>query len=1459
MLSNQDTPSKTLAASDPSTTSSPKKFFRAFQSSPFKSKNKEHKHGREKAHVRAQSCDRELSPPFDSAPDNGWVNMIKPMPQGMQTPSTGASTLERNQNRHTIAISPSMSNQFQQPLNYEPRYHNNNNAVFSAPQQTRTNMDGRHSHSNLQHSIQNHLAPNAPVAPNSNFNSNQNSSYNNSYNSTYNNNSYIQPAPQNTQGYYQQQAAYSPKQHGSYSPKQGPPQGPPHGPYSPQQAAHQGPYSPGRSLQPHALSRELAPNRLPQLHPMPLRAYSNQGSFHQQPLLPHYSASSPTDSYFHQVPNVIPPNASGPSSRNSLIPENHRQAQSQSQSQPQLQTQMQPQLQSQSQSQSQPQLQLQTQKPKTEGVKKRKICHSCKEVISGQFVRALNNAYHLECFKCHYCGTQCSSKFFSLDIVDPTGAKVQVPLCEFDYFKKLDLICFSCNTALRGPYITALGNKYHLEHFKCLSCGKVFESDESYYEHGSDIFCHFHYSKLFATKCEGCHLSIVKQFVELYKGGKNQQWHPECYMVFKFWNVCFTPDAVGLPKEFPFESAALSPIDGLPPATHLFQYEQKIESLVLNCWMILLGFEETTAQCVSEMLLSASTGNLAGGLKVTGKLILYVEVLFNALELVQNMCIEHVPEKPSGLAAQALILALEISLSAEDVYSADAFHRFQHLRKEPRNISGKIMSYLAILRKSHQIAASGSLSSELLSVITGCAHYLKLLIRIGLNNALKLNVVRSDTRAFDDFLLLIHKYADIDPMDKLAGDARVSIGSRLAIPFNATDACRACMKSIEKSCVRYGDSRWHPKCFECTACHRKPGPELNVELFLYGSDDRIMCPECAKSTSTASGATGIGYTSGFTKVTDLAQLLYLLRIAILRLKAAITKELAEAKKKANLALSSSVPSPSAAPMDNINEEASGPEKDYTKTLDEITTLRTKRESQSLRSSVKRRARKSVVLEPPNGTSAMSENTANTTNTNKEYGERNRIESSGSIASYVPLPVDSDQTEFQLGKLQIREELALRLVSNSLDRTTDLLKNEKSLTLDDIPRIVAAEQAREQRPNAFKHHNLLYQKRQQLLQTHGTTHTRDAAHHQSLGSNELHSVSQNYKTKYYSELTKDEHHILRQIAIEAFVKTSSAFSKEDLVALTQTKKPTFWDKFKFGSGSDKHGSKGVHVFGVDLSEVTKRYGVDSELGVGPAQLRIPIVVDDVIRALRQKDMSVEGIFRLNGNIKNLRELTDQINGTPLKSPAFDKYLAVQLAALMKKWLRELPNPLLTFNLYELWIASRKQNDVAKSKRILHLTYCMLPRCHRNLLEVLLYFFSWVASFAEIDEESGSKMDTHNLATVLAPNILLSRASATDNGTNQSSDAHFLAIEVVNQLIEMHEELAVVPGDLWDFYEKLNIRPDQASAKEVQSKIAKTINENPAQFEGSLKAEAPPSHHNTIKRGQATVHGNEAMAQ
>jgi len=56
------------------------------------------------------------------------------------------------------------------------------------------------------------------------------------------------------------------------------------------------------------------------------------------------------------------------------------------------------------------------------------------------------------------CGDVVASKFFPIE--GPDGK--QHPLCERDYFRRLNLICAKCGMALRGSYITACSmSKYY--------------------------------------------------------------------------------------------------------------------------------------------------------------------------------------------------------------------------------------------------------------------------------------------------------------------------------------------------------------------------------------------------------------------------------------------------------------------------------------------------------------------------------------------------------------------------------------------------------------------------------------------------------------------------------------------------------------------------------------------------------------------------------------------------------------------------------------------------------------------------------------------------------------------------------------------------------------------------------------------------------------------------------------
>ena len=218
--------------------------------------------------------------------------------------------------------------------------------------------------------------------------------------------------------------------------------------------------------------------------------------------------------------------------------------------------------------------------------------------------------------------------------MDDESKTGQYPLCETDYFRRLELLCFECGGALRGSYITALDRKYHIEHFTCSVCPTVFGAQDSYYEHEGKVYCHYHYSTQFAQRCNGCQTAILKQFVEIYRNGVNQHWHPECYMIHKFWNVRL--------------SAAETAIDSRPSIdrnaseedrNNVRINEEKMEEKVYRIWSILSTFEESSASCISDMLLHVSNGAYMDGVIVAKKFIWHVELLFTSLDSLDSLMI----------------------------------------------------------------------------------------------------------------------------------------------------------------------------------------------------------------------------------------------------------------------------------------------------------------------------------------------------------------------------------------------------------------------------------------------------------------------------------------------------------------------------------------------------------------------------------------------------------------------------------------------------------------------------------------------------------------------------------------------------------------------------------------------------------------------------------------------------
>ncbi|KAJ2982295.1 hypothetical protein NUW58_g6475 [Xylaria curta] len=991
-----------------------------------------------------------------------------------------------------------------------------------------------------------------------------------------------------------------------------------------------------------------------------------------------------------------------------------------------------------------------------------RTCAKCGEPLTGQFVRALEATFHLECFKCHDCGQIVASKFFPADD-ETTGG--QYPLCETDYFRRLGLLCHQCGGALRGSYITALDRKYHVEHFTCCLCSTVFGAQDSYYEHDGDVYCHYHYSTQFAQRCNGCRTAILKQFVEIYRNGQNQHWHPECYMIHKFWNVRLAPSD-GTEEQHP-EAAD-------PESRELVrQKEEVMEDKVYRIWSVLSTFEESSAACISDMLLHVSNGSYTDGVFVAKRFILHVEILFQSADRLD--------ETLKGLELKALSYGREAKLLCK-----------------------KIVSFFSLLSKTQEpnVRKIG-VTQELLSLVTGLAHYLKLLIRICLQGTLRLEREQGSSDGLFQFL------SDLSLLESMKGDdesLQITLGMS-ELSANDSDQCTLCRKPIEDECALSGDKRWHLICVSCCRCGRELSKTLNEARFLR--DQGIFCITCEGQA----GDRG----QPLERISKLQQYIFLLKVALARLLEILrssgalqfsTEDQDHNDRKPSLENGAVLLRSNSQPKSHQDGERLERESSYENTLNDVRRLRSTRLDKHLSSNF-RKARTSRIMDGPGGPSARPGSAG------ADGDLRNRA-------------------------LQIDEEREM----GSGGTTEQYFGHQDALTLDDIPRIVAAEQAREQQPNKPS--------RQELFRSataepaYGTGHQRNLSGGRE-GEFKMLSEQRGAR-RFFSELSGLEYFIVRHVAVSTMQPMlEPEFSLDELLGLIEARKPpTFWNKFgkAFGKTDTRKSTKKKGVFGVPLEIILERDGADSTDGVGPGALRIPAIIEDTIIALKNKDLSIEGVFRKSGNIKKLTEQVAAVDRDGCDAIRWNDESPHQLAALLKRYLRDLPDPLMTFKLYRVWIAATKLQDPDKRRLCLHMAFCLLPQTHRDSLEVLFNFFKWVATFHQVDEDTGSRMDVHNLARVIAPNILRMNTKSAS-----FSDEPMTVVACVEELIQSNEEMCMVPAGLMDILSDSTLFSNSSdiTTKEILKRIeGRGSNGGAKQYDGAEFASRQESN----RRAMAT---------
>jgi len=142
------------------------------------------------------------------------------------------------------------------------------------------------------------------------------------------------------------------------------------------------------------------------------------------------------------------------------------------------------------------------------------ICSHCRQPILGEVMTAMGKTFHIDHFICSNCQVPIGTKSFY-----EVEGQVQ---CEGCYRSTMCPRCAHCDGIITDRCITALGKKWHPDHFVCSQCLQAFPNG-SFFERDGRPYCETHFYAVHAPTCAACNQPIKGDCTNAL----GQQWHPE--------------------------------------------------------------------------------------------------------------------------------------------------------------------------------------------------------------------------------------------------------------------------------------------------------------------------------------------------------------------------------------------------------------------------------------------------------------------------------------------------------------------------------------------------------------------------------------------------------------------------------------------------------------------------------------------------------------------------------------------------------------------------------------------------------------------------------------------------------------------------------------------------------------------------------------------------------------------
>ncbi|XP_064898512.1 unconventional myosin-IXb isoform X7 [Columba livia] len=144
--------------------------------------------------------------------------------------------------------------------------------------------------------------------------------------------------------------------------------------------------------------------------------------------------------------------------------------------------------------------------------------------------------------------------------------------------------------------------------------------------------------------------------------------------------------------------------------------------------------------------------------------------------------------------------------------------------------------------------------------------------------------------------------------------------------------------------------------------------------------------------------------------------------------------------------------------------------------------------------------------------------------------------------------------------------------------------------------------------------------------------------------------------------------------------------------------------------------------------------------------VPVVLEKLLEYVEMHGLYTEGIYRKSGSANRMKELKQLLQADP-HSVKLENYPIHTITGILKQWLRELPDPLMTSAQYNDFLRAVELPEKQEQLCAIYSVLEQLPQANHNTLERLIFHLVKVALIEDVN-----RMSPNALAIVFAPCLL-----------------------------------------------------------------------------------------------------------